>query len=39
VTVNYKITEGLTSKATVNYYDEDGANDEVTGFLRLQRNF
>lgn len=39
VTVDYKIAEGLTSKATVNYYDEDGAKDEVSGFLRVQRNF
>lgn len=39
VTANYKIAEGLTSKVTVNYYDEDGAKEEVSGFLRLQRNF
>ncbi len=39
VTVDYKITEGLTTKITANYYDEDGRDDQVTGFVRLQRNF
>ncbi|SCX25098.1 putative outer membrane protein y4fJ precursor [Agrobacterium sp. DSM 25558] len=39
VTVDYKITEGLSTKVTANYYDEDGADDEVTGFVRLQRDF
>jgi hypothetical protein len=39
VTVDYKITEGLTTKVTANYYDEDGADDQVTGFVRLQRDF
>ncbi|GAK72328.1 hypothetical protein RRU01S_25_00180 [Agrobacterium rubi TR3 = NBRC 13261] len=39
VTVDYKITDGLTTKLTANYYDEDGRGDQVTGFVRLQRNF
>ncbi len=39
VTVDYKITEGLSTKVTANYYDEDGADDQVTGFVRLQRDF
>ncbi|NTJ41956.1 porin [Agrobacterium larrymoorei] len=40
LTVDYKITEGLTTKIAVNYYDEDDADDEeVNGFVRLQRSF
>jgi hypothetical protein len=39
LTVDYKITEGLATKVTANYYDEDGADDEVRGFVRLQRTF
>jgi opacity protein-like surface antigen len=39
VTVDYKITDGLTTKVAVNYYDEDDADDQVTGFVRLQRSF
>ena len=39
VTVDYKITDGLSTKVAVNYYDEDGADDEVNGFVRLQRSF
>ncbi|UHS60831.1 porin [Agrobacterium vaccinii] len=39
VTVDYKLTEGLTTKVTANYYDEDDRGDQVTGFVRLQRNF
>ncbi|MGP4806534.1 porin [Agrobacterium cavarae] len=40
ITVDYKITEGLTTKVAVNYYDEDGGNnDEWNGFVRLQRSF
>ncbi|KQO75300.1 porin [Rhizobium sp. Leaf262] len=39
VTVDYKITDGLSTKVTANYYDEDGRGDQVTGFVRLQRNF
>ncbi|QYA08656.1 porin [Agrobacterium larrymoorei] len=39
LTVDYKITEGLTTKVTANYYDEDNRGDEVTGFVRLQRSF
>ncbi len=39
LTVDYKITDGLSSKIAVNYYDEDGADDEVNGFVRLQRSF
>ncbi len=39
VTVDYKITDGLSTKITANYYDEDGRDDQVAGFVRLQRNF
>ncbi len=45
VTADYKITEGLTAKATVNYTDVDvdfggvGDGDRWDGFLRLQRSF
>ncbi len=39
VTVDYKITDGLTTKMTVNYIDADNADDQVTGFVRLQRTF
>ncbi|MDH0873784.1 porin [Agrobacterium tumefaciens] len=39
LTVDYKITDGLSTKVTANYYDEDGRDDEVTGFVRLQRSF
>ncbi len=39
LTVDYKITDGLTTKVTANYYDEDNRGDEVTGFVRLQRTF
>ncbi|RAL97061.1 porin [Agrobacterium sp. MS2] len=38
-TIDYKITEGLSTKITANYYDEDGQDDQVTGFVRLQRDF
>lgn len=39
LTVNYKVTDGLTTKVTANYYDEDGRDDEVTGFVGVQRSF
>ncbi len=39
LTVDYKITDGLTTKITANYYDEDNSDDQVTGFVRLQRTF
>ncbi len=40
ITVDYKITEGLSTKIAVNYYDEDGADtDQWNGFVRLQRSF
>ncbi|MBP1857805.1 porin [Rhizobium herbae] len=39
VTVDYKITDGLKSKVSVQYRDEDDADDEVFGFVRLQRDF
>ncbi|NTF06972.1 porin [Agrobacterium rubi] len=39
LTVDYKITDGLTTKVTANYIDEDNARDQVTGFVRLQRDF
>ncbi len=39
LTVDYKITDGLATKITANYLDVDGLDDEVTGFVRLQRSF
>jgi hypothetical protein len=43
VTADYKITTGLSAKATVNYTDVDadalGDADRWDGFLRLQRTF
>ncbi len=40
LTVDYKITQGLSTKVAVNYYDEDGADtDQWNGFVRLQRSF
>ncbi|WP_284777056.1 porin [Agrobacterium sp. lyk4-40-TYG-31] len=40
LTVDYKITDGLSTKVAVNYYDEDGSDvDQWNGFVRLQRSF
>ncbi|NTA59837.1 porin [Agrobacterium tumefaciens] len=44
VTVDYKVTEGLSTKVAVNYEDfsgddSDGDDGEWTGFVRLQRSF
>ncbi|WHA40900.1 porin [Agrobacterium larrymoorei] len=39
LTVDYKITDGLSTKIAVNYNDEDDRDDQVTGFVRLQRSF
>ena len=39
LTVDYKITEGLTSKVAVNYVDIDNNPKQWTGFVRLQRSF
>ncbi|MGV1870307.1 porin [Agrobacterium rosae] len=39
VTVDYKITQGLSAKIAVNYFDEDNRDDQVNGFVRLQRTF
>ncbi|KIQ02001.1 membrane protein [Agrobacterium tumefaciens] len=39
VTVDYQITDGLKTKVTANYVDEDAADDRVVGFVRLQRDF
>ncbi|WP_416408458.1 porin [Agrobacterium rosae] len=39
VTLDYKITQGLSTKIAVNYYDVDGGDDQVNGFVRLQRTF
>ncbi|WP_320188242.1 porin [Agrobacterium rosae] len=39
LTVDYKITQGLSTKIAVNYFDEDDRGDQVTGFVRLQRTF
>ncbi|MEN0115511.1 MAG: porin [Agrobacterium cavarae] len=39
ITVDYKITEGLSTKIAVNYFDEDDRGDQVSGFVRLQRAF
>jgi hypothetical protein len=39
VTLDYQITQGLSTKVAVNYFDEDGVDDQVNGFVRLQRSF
>ncbi|WP_119258851.1 porin [Shinella zoogloeoides] len=39
LTVDYQVVENLAVKATVNYTDPDEGDSEVSGFLRLQRNF
>ncbi|MBB4500216.1 hypothetical protein GGE47_001440 [Agrobacterium tumefaciens] len=45
LTVDYKITQGLSTKIAVNYQDVDGTEgvngggDSWTGFVRLQRSF
>ncbi len=42
VTADYKVTDGLTAKATVNYTDVDNgvaSGDRWDGFFRLQRSF
>ncbi|OCP16599.1 MULTISPECIES: porin [unclassified Ensifer] len=43
VTVDYAITEGLASRVSVQYEDKDtvggGSDDQVKGFVRLQRDF
>ncbi|MCW0982166.1 porin [Agrobacterium sp. BT-220-3] len=39
LTVDYKITDGLTTKLTANYLDIDNKPEAWTGFVRLQRSF
>jgi hypothetical protein len=40
LTVDYKITQGLSAKVAANYQDVDGPNgDSWTGVVRLQRSF
>jgi len=39
LTVDYKIVENLTTKLSVQYEDRDDEDEEVRGFVRLQRNF
>ncbi len=39
LTVDYKITDGLSTKVAVNYYDEDERSSSWNGFVRLQRSF
>jgi predicted porin len=39
LTVDYQITQGLSTKIAVNYFDIDGGDDDVNGFVRLQRAF
>jgi hypothetical protein len=39
VTAEYDITSGLSSMLHVEYKDQDGKDDAVSGFVRLQRNF
>ncbi|AYM04895.1 porin [Agrobacterium radiobacter] len=39
VTLDYKITQGLSTKIAVNYFDIDNGDDGVQGFVRLQRTF
>lgn len=35
----YALAEGLKASATVDYYDEDGFDDDWSGFVRLTRSF
>ena len=39
VTLDYQVTQGLSTKVAVNYFDVDGGDDQVNGFVRLQRSF
>ncbi|WP_312938768.1 porin [Agrobacterium pusense] len=39
LTIDYKITDGLSTKVAVNYLDVDNVDDDVNGFIRLQRSF
>ncbi|TCN30836.1 porin [Sinorhizobium americanum] len=39
ITTDYQITEGLASRFTINYTDPDDGDEQVSGFLRLQRDF
>ncbi len=39
VTLDYAITEGLATRISVQYKDKDNADEQVKGFVRLQRNF
>ncbi|WP_043616683.1 porin, partial [Ensifer sp. ZNC0028] len=39
VTLDYKITEGLATRVSVQYEDADNKDDQVFGFVRLQRDF
>ena len=39
LTVDYKITQGLSAKVAATYIDQDNADEQVTGFVRLQRSF
>ncbi len=39
LTVDYKITQGLSTKLTANYVDIDNRDEQWTGFVRLQRSF
>ena len=39
LTVDYRVVEGLTTKVTANYYDEDGQDEDIRGFVRIQRGF
>ncbi|MBD9648632.1 porin [Ensifer sp. ENS09] len=39
VTLDYKITEGLATRVSVQYEDADNRDDQVFGFVRLQRDF
>ncbi|CUX56807.1 porin [Agrobacterium genomosp. 13] len=39
LTVDYKITDGLTTKLTANYLDVDNKPEAWSGFVRLQRSF
>ncbi|TDK37182.1 porin [Rhizobium deserti] len=39
VTLDYKITDGLTSKVSLQYDDRDDEEETFSGFVRLQRSF
>ncbi|MDM9628487.1 porin [Rhizobium sp. S152] len=39
LTIDYALADNLSTKLSVQYHDDDEKDDQVFGFLRLQRNF